>query len=690
MKLVLENIRRFKRAEFVFKKCLNIIKGANTLGKTTIIKALISVFSFPIKRKELIEEADTQGIMSISGKNPQIKLGENRGRISLHLDSGKVLDVFLRNSEIITSNSGDERGILTLALTKESRIYRQVITGDSNFGWILSLLSMASEYEKAYKLIRDLNENLELKLEKFREIQKELNAIDNMKKSLIAELENLSNEANRIEVAKKQLIMKIPQIPSEIKEEYDDLLKQVEEISRRIKIYEAEKKKLQEKLNISIAPLRKVEEELKILKNESKRLNTNLEMIVEEKQKIQENIVNMEAESAQKIQELEDQIERIEEKRIKLAEEKGKYFNMEQIKIRILDLLEKEHAEKVKCPCCGASDIDKEFIERTLNEVKVKIRELNSKLLELVSKKDKLKMKRNNIKKELESYKARLEKLEEEETKVRKELEEVRIRINEYQNRYTAMRSKIESAEKRIKRDIQRYNRLISDEANKLNRIRNRKKKLELIIKEYTKGKEKINRKLGELEGKLQSIRDREAKIKNELNQLENKKVPEIKINDEHSIPINKAIIIYQNWKKTLEIVLEKIVNIINKQKREAMTRFNKSVRRLLREWGFEFNAVYLDEKYFLRIKRDEEIIPLSSLSASERNALAILLQRAVKEAYLPDIPIFALDGTLLDFDPRKANKILDYLKGVAKRTGEAILVTEVSDEDKISIEYLL
>jgi DNA repair exonuclease SbcCD ATPase subunit len=80
---------------------------------------------------------------------------------------------------------------------------------------------------------------------------------------------------------------------------------------------------------------------------------------------------------------------------------------------------------------------------------------------------------------------------------------------------------------------------------------------------------------------------------------------------------------------------------------------------------------------------------PVNTLSESEKLSIALILQVALKETYMPDIPFFILDGVVQDFDEDRRAKVMDYLRGKSEERDWFIVVTQL-DEDAARVRVRL
>lgn len=115
-----------------------------------------------------------------------------------------------------------------------------------------------------------------------------------------------------------------------------------------------------------------------------------------------------------------------------------------------------------------------------------------------------------------------------------------------------------------------------------------------------------------------------------------------------------------------------------------AIADFNNNVRKVMADLGFsEFDQIAIDkDDKQLKIFRPGFVRqPVESLSTSEKYSLAIVLQIALKETYVPDIPFFIVDEVMVSYDGTKTNKILDYLNQMAQEKGLYVVVTRLAEK---------
>ena len=88
--------------------------------------------------------------------------------------------------------------------------------------------------------------------------------------------------------------------------------------------------------------------------------------------------------------------------------------------------------------------------------------------------------------------------------------------------------------------------------------------------------------------------------------------------------------------------------------------------------------------------KKDYKSQDVGTLSTSEKLAISIILQVALKETYLKNSPFLIIDDVLEDFDSERRDKVIDYLKEKIKKENWFIIATKlVKDPGPPKVEYL-
>ena len=108
----------------------------------------------------------------------------------------------------------------------------------------------------------------------------------------------------------------------------------------------------------------------------------------------------------------------------------------------------------------------------------------------------------------------------------------------------------------------------------------------------------------------------------------------------------------------------------------------------MIKKLGFEeLVNVRLNDKYKLYIERigghgEETVIQqIKSLSASEKLAIALILQSALRNTYLNEIPFFLIDGIIEDFDEDRRKEVIEYLKQLTAEENIIVIATKLNEE---------
>jgi DNA repair exonuclease SbcCD ATPase subunit len=134
-------------------------------------------------------------------------------------------------------------------------------------------------------------------------------------------------------------------------------------------------------------------------------------------------------------------------------------------------------------------------------------------------------------------------------------------------------------------------------------------------------------------------------------------------------------------------------------EREQAAKRFNENVNLLMTNLDFqEFRTVRLTGSPNYRIyverydpkKKDYKSQEVGTLSTSEKMAISIILQIALKETYLRSLPFLILDDVLEDFDSKRRDRVIDYLKEKVEKEGWFIIATRLVKEiGPPRIEYI-
>jgi DNA repair exonuclease SbcCD ATPase subunit len=311
-----------------------------------------------------------------------------------------------------------------------------------------------------------------------------------------------------------------------------------------------------------------------------------------------------------------------------------------------------------RCPICGSPTVDPAYVKEQLSEVISKLQKLEREIKNLQNERDKL---TNAL--------------------------EISGKLRNKENNISYEINYLDSEIKRIKRETEPYEPIaktreieLEEFKRKREDILNELKVLEMSIKDISDELGRVSGKLGELKEKWDTLEGKLDEIKRELGSPEHLEIASTKV------PVEKAVEICPYLIKSLEQLIEHLTDKIERQKADFAKRFNDAISRLLRDLQFELDAMIDPNTLELIVKREGKIQRLTSLSLSERAALALLIQIALKEAFLPDIPLFLVDEVILGFDRSRVERIINYLLEMAKNKGMTIVLTRLSDKEEVRV----
>ena len=297
-KIKINSFGKIKNKEIELKEKINIIKGKNESGKSTIFKFILSTLYGISKNKKGKDISDYDKYKPWQGE-------EFSGKIEYELDNGEKYEIYREfnkknpqiyneNSEEITNNYNIDKNKGSEFFYEQTRISEELFTSTSAIMQqevkiekgmqniliqkIANLVGTGEDNISYQKAIEKINKRQleEIGTERSREkpiniIQKEIEEIEKEKK----ELEKYKDYEYEIEKNKNEIIKKISE--NEIKNE---CLNEIKKQKEKNKI-EKEKIKIQEEIK------NKNDEKIKILKNKIQEINIKEE---EQKQKNREEI----------------------------------------------------------------------------------------------------------------------------------------------------------------------------------------------------------------------------------------------------------------------------------------------------------------------------------------------------------------------------------------------------------------
>jgi len=576
-----------------------------------------------------------------------VNVNANQAVINLSVNGDLRQCRIIKGGGFYNKPPGNEMFLLGSLLTRESEISRKLVEGDSYFEWIVKQMSKAKLYEKVRTSIeKSLNIN-SVKLEqiaiKIQETAK-----------LSEETEQLRRAIDKVKEERRQVEQKLASLPAtdpKVEKAYKDML---------------------EKMNMIEGRRQGLKEELQSIGNEFNMLTRELRILEREIEKRQKIVARLQEDlsavaDAQRIKNWQKQITKIDTETIPSLNSKRERLigvkDLYDIALRAAGA-----RPEIRCPLCETGTIK-------IGGLTIQIRKLANEISKIEDENAYCVRQKNELR-------ARIQERESEKKRLNDEIREVQVSLRALKAKYEEEKSIVEAAQTKLELREKEF-KLADGEHAEL------EKRLDVIEKQFKdigKEEKEFAEHLGKVREKLQSLTE-EFDTKN--TDLTEKSIEMV---DEQAIPLSIAEKLYQTWSKTLESVKNYIDGRIDEQKRGAARTFNMKVKELMKRLEFtEFQEIWLEEgTYNLRvIKKGGKSLPVVSLSASEKYAIATLLQIAVKEAYMPEIPFFIVDEVVLDFDQARKEGFLDYLRETAKERDWFVVVARVADTPTLTVKQI-
>jgi DNA repair exonuclease SbcCD ATPase subunit len=633
---------------------LNVVEAPNRLGKTTILKGLATVLALPSKTDLPNQIATRLGLLDSSGNtDPLINVGAIDASIGLSVNGDKRTCSLRIGKPLNISPRGDERFLLTGILSEESEITRKLRDGSGDFDWIVANLSLADKYEKASLVVeKELNES-KLKLEEIEERTVHLRQVKERIQHSVKEKDEVSSRLEKIEARIARLPSKSPELEKnwgslqirerEIRGHRDMLRKNIMSKKTEIATYKKRLDSLNAEINASKRELQKIEKKLAELppKKEMEDWETEVRHVeVDEIPKVRENRARIEGYTSL----FESAMSSLH------ARGTGTY--------------------EIKCPICGKPALKAtgelklhyEEMQRELSALNNKIASLTMRKNELLNRKKQLDEERTELEETRTTLRAQSSRKESELNRGSRDFEGLNKSLEPLLNEDGKLEKELAATENELKIIGQQRARLGADERQSFEERGETMQRLNMLEKEITKSQEELS------DSSVERIEDK-------------------------FVPIEALGQIYREWSQITQNTIDLLREEAGKQKREAAKRFNEKIKGLLWKLGFtDFEDVWLDEEsYSLNIlrKKGQRSQPPSSLSTSEKHALATLLQLAVKDAYMPENPFLIIDEVVLDFDRNRVDKIMGYLSELAKERDWFIIMTRLGDVEQLKVKYV-
>jgi DNA repair exonuclease SbcCD ATPase subunit len=622
---------------------LNIIESSNSGGKTSVVRALTSVLSIPKGGQfdeNTLNEAFKLGIKT-DPRNPSegfVNIHATKAEISLEIDGRKENYAVDRNGEYIQfPETGDQRFLLTGILSNDSRVIRQLHGMEDfepdDFKWAVTLLSNAKRYdlitEKLANVREDIGEKqiaIERTIAQMERLNSNQSTLQNKLERLDRELADLRPRFSGIE----PLLEKRSKIGSEI----DNLI--VRTGDKRGEIA----KITREQLEIPKQKIEKATERKLQLKDALDRLKIS-EL---------ETVRNLEGPA------MEREISRVRDRR-------GEVDGLLNLFV-VADSSFHQHREaKAICPLCGNGHLDTDHIKEQITVLRDEKQTLNNKIIDLTRRK-------SGLDRDLEEQKSKAQSLKEELANVEADI----------YNAKESMRNP-ERAVRSIESTISGYEHAITE----------KKALLADLTKSISKSDEQVNKEYTEKETERTDTSLELGKILQQIGQLSSIEIMGITIEPKKAQTVCKEL-------------FEELVNLIayterraEEERQEAAKQFNENIQSLMKNLGFkDFKEIQLNRDYRLYVERHNPTTndyvrqQPQTMSTSEKLAVALVLQLALKETYMKHVPFFILDDIIEDFDEERIRKVNEYLAQKAKNEDLFVIITKLVEETGLpQIRYI-
>ena len=650
--LHLKNIGGIREGDYVFNsEKLNIVESANSLGKTSIVKGLVGILSIPktgVYSELAFDEALKLGVKT-DPHNPFegfVNVHADKGTVELEFDGINEKYVVQQNGELLsTPEQGDERFLLAGVLSNNSRVLRQLRGLDDrepdDFRWAVEELSHAQRYSSIAEILKTWEEDFVEKQELVKKSIRDLHPLMEQQSVLEAKLSKLDAET-------KALTAKL----SDTRFEVNKLVKDRDDALREInRLKEVVQKKEIEKTRIATTELTPKLHEIEREEARKKQLESKLNQAKEE-------IASLLAKEKRK-SEIEKEVNGLLEQRNTLDGMLNLYL-MAETNIR------EKQSGKVTCPLCKVGNVTYKEITQNIADYRKQREILNSEILKLNQEKQTMVIQLTKAQELEKSLHVTIMEQDDKIYSIRRQLAEPQAAIRQIESVIGDHRKNLDS----IQKTFDALNKELGTRTDVA---------LSREFEEKNKLRSKIHEELGRIRQKISELSAIEI--------LGFVFEPEVA---EHVC--NEVIEVLKDRTTYLERRAEE-------EREQAAKRFNENVNLLMSSLNFqEFRTVRLTgspnyriyvERYDPR-KKDYKSQEVGTLSTSEKLAISIILQIALKETYLKNVPFLVIDDVLEDFDSDRRDRVIDYLKEKVRKEGWFIIATRLVKElGPPRVEYL-
>lgn len=613
---------------------LNIVESSNAGGKTSVVRALASVLSFPKAGDfdmNALDEAFRLGIKT-DPKNPRegfVNVHAEKAEVELELSGKQKRYSVDKNGEyIVLPDAGDQRFLFTGLLSNDSRVIRQLHGLEDyepdDFKWAVTILSNAKGYDLVSEKLKNVKENLE---EKRFIIER-----------TIQEIETLSRKESQLENKRKKLDEELLELRPRFSG-IEPLLEKRSSISKEI-----------DDLTVKIGDKRGeigriTREQLEIPRKRIKKAK-------EKEQQIQEELASLKIDELEKTKNLKGP--EIESKITRKRAERSEVDGLLNLFVTAESGLRHKQAKQLICPLCGDGKLDREHVRERITELRNQRENLNEEILETTQ----LKF---GMERQLEEEKNTAVRLREELLAAKADISNALESMREPERAIRSIESTIRGHEQSIK---------------------DKKALLAELAKKISKSDEQVNIEYTNKESERSNISLEIGKVLQQIGQLSSIEILDLVLEP------HKAEVLCENILEVVTDLVSYAQKKAEQERQEAARKFNANIQALLKNLGFtDFRNVQLNKDYRLYIERlnpdtkDYVYQQPKTLSTSEKLAVALVLQLALKDTYMSHVPFFILDDVIEDFDDERIRKVIDYLVRKAQQENLFIVITKLVEE---------
>ena len=621
--LRLKNFEGFKDEKITLTRGLNLITGRNSVGKTTILDAVVYTLygNVPsvenrllVRREKGVRDMETylRFRSPVNGSKVEImRFAElRRNRFTT-----KEVRLIIDGVEVQVEGLEDLR----------RRITKLIGIGYRAFNWIIY-----SRQGRLNEILEPRREDMDaiLQITLLREISEQLNTV-------IKDLKGIESEYR---IMKTQLIPLREERVEELQQEVDELSAELEDLKDSLR--QAEDPAVKRLLGKA----RELEDAKAML---LEAVNSKKSILARYGLKDIESVKREFGRLGERLKELEAKSKSLEERIKRLRDEEAKVFG----ELKVLEDGHKTRLElKVKgvakCPTCGQR-IDEETLSSIIEDEKLKITDLARRLEDIRKNRGKLQSELESIDREIDEIARRRERL----NMLMNSISEYDTRIDEKESIVRSIRLDVEGTLRRLGLDLdpddpKLYERL-TEMFQAPREIEEKRKRIKLL-------EERLKRRLSELE-KAKSELD---KLKTRLGELERK---------------SKVVSIASNLR-------ERISNFIKKRRDDLLRSIALRAQTIFTSLTDQriYTSFRIDpENYRVYVKPHglSDYIPASRVGGGHQTLISLSLRLAILY-HLGVRSLIILDEPTYGVDEENLQMLLNQLSKIAGHVDQALIIT--------------